>query len=246
MTKPGTWTEEYKIASYFVNLRGRAGLYSVLNLIQDVGWMHARVMQVKLEPHQGWVFTRQNLQMSRWPKWNETISIKTWLRPPTSGAFLYRDYEIYHNEEKIGECISTFSVIDMQTRKMVALDLTKFNVAYREDYNLQEQPQKIVWQQQAEELAQFQVRNSDLDMNNHVNNTKYAQWILDALPLDILKGSSHLEKYEINFLAETKSGDVVSVQMASVEGVAQFQGVRLADGKPVFAARMHTTDDVKS
>lgn len=243
MNKIDTWSEDYQIASYFVNLRGRVGLYAILNFIQDVGWMHARQMQIKLEPHQGWVFTRQSLSMQSWPRWNETITIKTWLRPPTSGVFFYRDYEIYHNNEKIGECTSTFSVIDMQTRKMVSLDLTKYSVVYREDYAHSTQPEKIMWQEQTQELAQFQVRNSDLDMNNHVNNTKYAQWVLDALPLDLLKGNTHLEKYEINFMAETKSGDVVSVQMSPVAGdsnTTQFQGVRLADNKPVFTARMQT------
>lgn len=243
MDMPSIWSEDYKIASYFVNLRGRAGLYTILNFIQDVGWMHARQMRIRLEPHQGWVFTRQSLSMSAWPQWNETITIKTWLRPPTTGAFFYRDYEIFHEDQKIGECTSSFSVIDMNTRKMTTLDLQKRAVAYREDYQREEHPQKIPWQTQIEELAQFQVRHSDLDMNNHVNNTKYAQWILDALPLDILKGSLHLEKYEINFLAEAKSGDVVSLHRATIPDlpdVTQFQGVRRADGKPIFAARMCT------
>lgn len=243
MNRSDIWSQDYKIASYFVNLRGRVGLYAMLNFIQDVGWLHARHMQVKLEDNQGWVFTRQSLTMHKWPKWNETITIKTWLRPPTSDIFLYRDYEVFHEDQKIGQCTSTFSVIDMQTRKLVNIDLAKYKVNYREDYQHQEFPQKIAWQSASEELAQFQVRNSDLDMNNHVNNTKYAQWLLDALPLDILKGDTHLEKYEINFLAETKSGDVVSVQMAPVadkENATQFQGVRAVDSKPVFTAVMHT------
>lgn len=242
--KPHTWSEDYKIASYFVNLRGRAGLYAVLNFIQDVGWMHARQMKVQLEPHQGWVFTRQSLTMNAWPKWNETISIKTWLRPPVSDVFFFRDYEISIGDRLIGECTSTFSVIDMNTRKMVAPDKEKLAAVYREDYARTETPEKIPWASEAQPIAQFQVRNSDLDMNNHVNNTKYAQWILDAIPLDILKGDVHLQKYEVNFLSETRSGDQVSLTMTKPAGddsITQFQGVRAADGKPVFTARLHTS-----
>ncbi|AZZ37469.1 acyl-[acyl-carrier-protein] thioesterase [Bdellovibrio sp. qaytius] len=241
--KPSTWTEDYKIASYFVNLRGRAGLYSLLNFIQDVGWMHARQMKVSLEPHQGWVFTRQSLTMNTWPKWNETITIKTWLRPPTSGVFIFRDYEIFSGENKIGECTSTFTVMDMNTRKMVVPDLKKLAAVFREDYNRSESPEKILWQTDVTEIAQFEVRNSDLDMNNHVNNTRYAQWILDAIPLEILKGDAQLTKYEINFLAETKSGDKVTLQKTNSadSAITQFQGVRAADGKPVFTARLHSS-----
>ncbi|MES2801716.1 MAG: acyl-ACP thioesterase domain-containing protein [Bdellovibrionota bacterium] len=241
--KPHTWSEEYKIASYFVNLRGRAGLYSLLNFIQDVGWMHARQMRVQLEPHQGWVFTRQSLTMNTWPKWNETITIKTWLRTPASDVFFFRDYEIFNGETKIGECTSTFSVIDMNTRKMVIPDLNKLAAVFREDGHHTESPEKILWQTEVTEIAQFEVRNSDLDMNNHVNNTKYAKWILDAIPLEILKSDVQLTKYEINFLAETKSGDKVTLQKTNApdSAVTQFQGVRAADGKPVFTARLHTS-----
>lgn len=244
--KPTTWNEDYKIASYFVNLRGRAGLYAILNFIQDVGWMHAQQMQTQLEPNQGWVFTRQSLKMDLWPKWNETVTIKTWLRQPKNDVFFYRDYEIYFANEKIGECTSTFGVMDMQTRKLIEPDASKLSVAYREDYQLSEITEKIPWQNETTELAQFQVRNSDIDMNNHVNNTKYAQWILDALPLEILKGHITLQKYEINFLAETKSGDIVKVQQTTAltdSNVTQFQGVRLSDTKPVFTARLTVNEN---
>lgn len=241
--KLSTWTEDYKIASYFVNLRGRAGLYSVLNFIQDVGWIHARQMKVSLEPHQGWVFTRQCLNMTAWPKWNETITIKTWLRKPTSEIFFFRDYEIFNGDLKIGECTSTFTVMDMNTRKLAQLDVKKLAAIFREDYNHDQSPEKIQWQTDVTELAQFEVRNSDLDMNNHVNNTRYAQWILDAIPLEILKGDTQLTKYEINFLAETKSGDKVTLLKTNAPdtSITQFQGVRTADGKPVFTARLYSS-----
>lgn len=253
-TEPGTWvtmkkivwSEDYKISSFLVNLRGRAGLYAVLNLIQDVGWLHAFHWQVKLGPHQGWVFTRQKLMMQEWPKWNETVTVKTWLRPPQD-LFLLRDYEIFVQDRKIGECTSTFTVMDMKTRKLSKVDWSGFQEVWRQDHQLTNTPEKIQVSMDAKELAQFEVRNSDIDMNQHVNNTKYAQWILDALPLEILKEGVELHDYEVNFLAETKSGDVVSVQKFPTElkkGETQFthfQGIRISDSKPVFTARFRST-----
>ena len=79
-------------------------------------------------------------------------------------------------------------------------------------------------------------------MNNHVNNTRYAQWVLDAIPF-----ASHakflLKQYEINFIAETKSGDVVHIQEApSSSGTVFFQGLRESDSKVAFTVRMHIED----
>jgi medium-chain acyl-[acyl-carrier-protein] hydrolase len=236
-------TEDYRITSYLVNLRQRAGLYAMLNLIQDAGWQQAVELGFDLAG-QGllWVFTRQKLVMRRLPAWNETVSIRTWLRPVEKSPFVFRDYEIFVGEEKIGECTSSFTVIDEKTRKLGQPDWSSFEKVWRRDGHLSLDPQKIVLEKGLEDLAAFEVRNSDLDLNNHVNNTKYAQWILDAVPLRALK-TADLHGYEINFLAETKMGDVITVQtVLPHSSPIQFRGLRKADGKVVFAARLTATD----
>lgn len=242
--KQKVWTEDYKITSYLVNLRGKAGLYAILNLIQDVGWAHAVHLRVKLNEGSAWVFTRQQLIMREWPSWNETVSIRTWLRPPGDEAFILRDYEIFLGDRKIGECTSTFTVMDTKTRKIAPVDWSFFEGLWQTENLLSHRPEKIAPAIETEDLAQFEVRNSDIDLNRHVNNTRYAQWILDAIPIDILRGDVHLEEYLVNFLAETKIGDLVSVQKSKQdvdEGdfqQVQFQGIRVADGTAAFTARM--------
>lgn len=231
------FSEEYRITSYLVNLRQRAGLYGILNLVQDVGWQHAVDIGFKFsEEGFAWVFTRQKLRMSRWPNWNETVRLDTWLRPVAKSPFVFRDYELFVGQEKIGECTSSFTVIDTQTRKLASPDWSRFENVWHREESLSLNPEKIPPDPAAQDLAAFEVRNSDLDLNDHVNNTKYAQWILDSLSVETLK-SVDLYGYEINFLAETKKGDVITVQRSPGEGV-QFQGLRKADGKVVFTARM--------
>ncbi len=226
-----------------VNLRGQAGLYSMLNFVQDVGWMHAKSINFKLPQNHGWVFTRQKLLMEKWPTWNQILIIKTWLREP-AGSFIYRDYEFFVENEKIGECTSTFAVFDTQSRRLVEQDWSPFKDFCRTECLLRHHPEKILWISDVDEIAQFQVRNSDIDLNQHVNNTKYAQWILDSLPIETLKAGVHLKGYEVNFLAESKIGDMISLQQSKTNTqfgdteFVQFQGVILGTQKPVFTARM--------
>lgn len=243
------WTERYKIASYLVNLRGKAGLYGILNLIQDVGWNHAFHLQIRLSEDQGWVFTRQHIVMHEWPSWNETVTIRTWLRPPID-PFGFRDYELFIGDRKIGEGTSTFSIMDMRTRKIVRGAWDQFTDVWCTEPRVNLNPGKIplLEEKNLKTLARFEVRNSDIDMNQHVNNTKYAKWILDAVSLEVLRGGITLHEYEVNFLAEAKSGDVVSIQEAVHEplvgsAVIQYQGVRVSDSKPVFSARLHVSCD---
>lgn len=234
-----------------VNLRGRAGLYAILSYIQDVGWLHAMHLQIETPKDHGWVFTRQKLLMDRWPAWNETISIRTWIRPPGAEPFYYRDYEIFHREQKIGEATSTFAVMSMETRKITPQDFSRHDAFWRREGLLPHLPEKIALEGPLEDLAQFQVRNSDIDLNNHVNNTKYAQWVLDALPISDLREGFHLDEYLVNFLAETKTGDLVTIQQTPEqlrspdEGLIQFQGLRAKDGRPAFLAQMRVSRDQK-
>ncbi|MGE3261969.1 MAG: acyl-[acyl-carrier-protein] thioesterase [Bacteriovoracia bacterium] len=238
------FSEDYRITSYLVNLRQRAGLYAILNLVQDVGWQQAVHLGFDLAG-QGlsWVFTRQKLVMSAWPNWNDTVTLRTWLRPATKSPFVFRDYELLVKGKKIGECTSSFTLIDSTTRKLAIPDWSSFETVWRRDGSLTHQPEKILLPREVKDLAAFEVRNSDLDLNNHVNNTKYAQWVLDAVPLQTLK-TADLHEYEINFLAETKKGDVITLQQpesAPVDGNELFQGLRKADGKIVFTSRLKVT-----
>lgn len=219
----------------------------MLNLIQDVGWMHAFHLNLKLDPNQGWVFTRQKLLLSEWPVWNETVTIRTWLRPPAR-AFTFRDYEISIGDRMIGEATASFLVIDLKTRKPVQVKWSQTEDFWRKEGVLSLEPEKILVEGEGAETARFAVRNSDLDMNDHVNNTKYAQWVLDSLPVDTLRKGINLHGYEVNFLTEAKLGDEIIIRRFGPHSSKNsldttfFQGVRESDGKTVFTSRLLSSE----
>lgn len=241
------YEKEYHISSFLTNTRGKLGLYALLNLLQDIAHFHANLLGLGYEEMVAkktfWVLTRQKLVMTKWPNWEDCIHIKTWVRISAS-AFTNRDFAIYLNGEKIGEATTSWMTLDADTRRPKSVD-------YKELFSNLNHPEKIVLEDEKiiaekteqETLAEFKVRNSDIDQNNHVNNTKYAQWVLDAIPFK----NHHeydLTSYSINFVAETKLNDIVKIQNGprineyenSFE--TQFQGLRAADGKIVFLAKL--------
>ena len=52
----------------------------------------------------------------------------------------------------------------------------------------------------------FQVSYSNLDLNDHVNNVTYIEWLLDSIPLDFQR-SYQLKELEILYLAEALYDD---------------------------------------
>ena len=56
----------------------------------------------------------------------------------------------------------------------------------------------------------IQIRYTDLDVNEHVNNVKYLDCILAGFTFDFLKAHT-LREVEINYLSEAKYDDSIAV-----------------------------------
>lgn len=237
--KQHTWTQPYTVSTFLVNPQKQLGLYGLLNLIQDTAWIHATHLghgyEKMLKEKTAWVLTRQKLSMKSWPHWGDQIELVPWIRP-VQGLLAIRDFEIRTNGEKIGDCTTQWLILNLETRKPAEKSLMLDDNEFRSDPPATIDASKIILEKNLTPFAEFHVRNSDLDLNGHVNNTRYAQWILDSVSL-----KKHLEyqiaDYEVNFLAETKSGDVITIMGGELkEGEIQFQGVRKTDQKVMFAA----------
>lgn len=242
------WKEKFKITSLLVNPMGKLGLYGTLNLLQETAWMHADSLGFGMKDMEDkgifWVLTRQILQMKSWPRFGESVTVETWLRPP-EGAFVTREFNLKNrNGEIIGACSTSWLALDRDTKKIQPAESLRpwKDLALEQTTGLV--PEKIPVKGEYLELAKFRVRNSDLDVNQHVNNTKYSQWILDAIPYDLHRNLT-LNSYAVNFLAETHLGDKVRIEKsvessdaAADKGVSIYRGVRANDEKILFTARL--------
>ena len=62
--------------------------------------------------------------MTRWPEWNEQITVHTWSLP-IQGVYAFREFELYCKGEKIGESASTWITMDIQSRRPIELTDSK-------------------------------------------------------------------------------------------------------------------------
>jgi acyl-ACP thioesterase len=63
---------------------------------------------------------------------------------------------------------------------------------------------------------------SDIDFNRHMNTLRYIDLIFDTLPLEQFEKGDAM-RLDINFLAEARYGEVVSVGYLDAEGTRQFE-----------------------
>jgi acyl-ACP thioesterase len=240
------WQREAKVNTLVVNPQKRLGLVGLLSLLQDAAWEHADAMgfgyQALLRRDSLWALTKQRLRMERWPEWGGQVEIRTWSRP-LQGFIARRDFEILEAGSQIGTCSTEWIILSARTRRPQRLGLEDFAPRCRPDHPLDHDPAKLDPKADWKDLAEFTVRHSDLDMQGHVNNTRYAQWVLDAIPSQ-WHSAVTLREFEANFLAETHLGEAIQVQAAPPDqagpGLARrrFQGLRQADAKSVFLCQL--------
>jgi acyl-ACP thioesterase len=242
--KQDVWSQSYAVNTIVVDAQKRLGLVGLLGILQDVAWAHADHLghgyEATMDRGAIWVLSRQKLVMADWPIWRDELLVRTWVRP-VRGPLIHRDYEMLVGDRKLGECTAAWLTLDAKTRRPVRPGVAAARLACRQDGALALTPEKIALRQGLAELASFRVRNSDLDLNGHVNNTRYAQWILDSAPPEAHR-TRRVDRYEVNFLAEIQVGDAVAIEGAPLEASSNpeiclhFQGRRLSDGAPAFAA----------
>ena len=243
------WTQTYDVNTIVLDDQTRLGLSGLLNLLQDIAWLHAKHLgwgyEALVEHGTAWVLVRQKLVMADWPVWGDVVEVRTWPRG-VNGALAVREFEIVAGDRKFGECSTSWLIIDAQTRRPTRIDREAFRKNARTEGCLAIEAGKITPQTGLKPAATFQVRNSDLDVNGHVNNTRYAQWIVDSLTPEE-HAAYRLDEYEVNFLAETHVGDTVVIERGEIEPSPasparwQFQGRRVPEDKVVFVARLSAT-----
>ncbi|WP_081581694.1 acyl-[acyl-carrier-protein] thioesterase [Pararhodospirillum photometricum] len=238
------WTASYEVNTLVLTPQKRLGLVGLLQILQDMAWRHAQHLghgyDDMIAAGTLWVLTRFTLRLTGpWPAWGESVTVNTWARPPAAAVVL-RDYEVLVGGEKIAEATASWLTLDAQTRRPLKTSLNDEALqAGRREGALSLEPAKLRWQNGLSEVGAAVVRNSDLDLNGHVNNTHYAQWILDTLPPSAFE-CFRLSSYEVNFLAESLLGDTVILETSPLadDTALVIQGRRASDDKPVFVARL--------
>jgi acyl-ACP thioesterase len=118
-------------------------------------------------------------KIAAYPEWNDQIRISTW----PSGArqfFVLRDFELTDTDNRpFAKALSAWLVIDLQRRRPIRIEpflarLKPIEGRHTIDGGLAKLP-PIKYHTHE---TRFGVRFSDLDINQHVNNVKFVEWVM--------------------------------------------------------------------
>ena len=160
--------------------------------------------------HQAWVLSRIRLEINSLPKWMDKVTVKTWIES-LDGNKSIRNIEMYLNDTKIASATTYWAVFNTQLRKSEPLALPHDHFEkFPERKATSKSFSRIHIHNQIHKINEKKVVLSDLDIVNHVNNTKYLEWCLDNLSLQSVL-SQQIKALEMNFLRELNWGDIIEI-----------------------------------
>ncbi len=182
-----------------------------------------------------WMLARIWYRLSRPLHWDERVRLCTWHRGG-KGAAMYRDFDLFVGSEPVGEAVSTWVLADLDTRRLLRLsqveEFAGTDGGTRKKELLLHRPTPPDQLELAEERL---LHYSDCDINGHVNNTRYADFLCDALHLEKLGAGKFVSSLQLGYLRECRAGERLSIRTGDgperffvrgdgPEGTARFDG----------------------
>ncbi|MGD8779752.1 MAG: thioesterase [Ignavibacteria bacterium] len=233
--------KEFSITSYNADFEGKATLPSFMQFLQEIAWEHAEHLDLGFshltEQNVLWVLARLKIKVNEFPNWQNVVKVKTWAAGKDN-LFWYRDFKIFDsNGNVLAKATTSWIIINIETRRPQRAD-KMFRVAIDVDERVfDEKLGKLPPLNCTDIKYQKVVGYSDLDLNDHVNNVKYIEWILDSYPLNFFK-ENKIDTVEVNYLAEAMYGDKILVNSAC-EGLTHLHSVkRETDKKELLKAKI--------
>ena len=236
--------EQFKIASYQMDVKGKASLTSLASLFQEIAGNHAHAngfgFKQMIKENQMWVLTRLKVEIHKFPVWDDIINISTWI-VNREKFFSRRDFEIHsNNDELLVSASSGWMLLDVKSKRPKLVDSIKMDIPMlAEKLALSDELSKIEKLTIAESTANYTVQYSDLDVNNHVNNVKYIRILLDSYSYN-WRSSKTILSFEINYLAEAAYNDELEILKSEIneEGFVIQEIERKSDNKVICRAKL--------
>ncbi len=158
----------------------------------------------------GWVVTSYSIKIKRLPKVDSKVEIFT-KGTSFNKYFAFRQFWI--KDLKGNVLVSADSIwvlMDEKTRRIAEIPQAVISpYGSQEVKRIPKLPRPLKIKGDAKIISkQYQVRYNDIDLNGHVNNTRYFDWMTDVLGMQFLN-THQPTQIDIRFEDEVRYGDIV-------------------------------------
>ncbi|MGY6521973.1 MAG: acyl-[acyl-carrier-protein] thioesterase [Mongoliitalea sp.] len=233
MNQSFQFEKDFEVLSFQIDPQGKLRWACLADMMQEVAWRHADSRdfgQNLFDLGYMWVMSRFEIKVDSLPSWGEKITVKTAGRG-IDKLFALREFQVVNAAGNVlATAMSAWLLLDIQSKRPQRPDrvLPSELFAMVNDSSLT--PAKVVTLPNMMDAGVIQVRYSDLDMNNHVNNVSYIRWVEDFMR----ERNWTIQAVLVNYQAEISAGQLIHLTHHSQEKQIIIEG--RVEEKVVFSA----------
>lgn len=171
-----------------------------------------------------WVFFDYEIIVNRYPRYREKVKVKTYVESIRK-FYSNRVFEAYDMDGALVARADVLAfLINKKTRRPARISDEEYEKFDKEDLEMK-----------------FHIRYLDIDLNMHVSNIKYVEWILETVPVDIVLNYK-MKKIKIKFEKEITYGHNVIIKskiIKSEDEVKVLHKVENEEGESITLAETY-------
>ncbi|MBD5585241.1 MAG: hypothetical protein HDQ88_09165 [Clostridia bacterium] len=173
----------------------------------------------------GFIVVNWYIELNRPIKIGDKLEIHTWPLKPKYLIF-FRDFELFVNGEKVGVGTARWCMIDTVNYTMLPVS-AYFREGDFDNYNTERSIDFKAWKIPAIEGGKSTYKKlitySDYDHYFHVNNTKYADYLMDVFSVEEMK-SKRIKSLQVTYVKQCKIGEVIEMVRFNAENYCLAEG----------------------
>ncbi len=219
--------QEYALRESDFDCNGRIRISAILELFQDIAGHHATLLSCSgddmLKKGLLWVLVSIRLKILKQPSKHTAVKLVTWPLEQ-KGIRFGREYKVFNEDDELiilGS--SKWAFIDLHTRKLArASDVypTEFKYCTEKTF---ESDERIPNFDEPYGTHSVVPQFTHLDSNGHVNNTKYADFIMDALFAD--DRAPIVTEFQIDYKSEVLYNEQLNISYKHDSHALLFKGI---------------------
>ena len=204
------FSKTYIIDTALIDKNKRLRLSNLFVIFQEMAEAHGETIgtgkAATTDVGLKWIITRHSAKIERLPTYGEKVEVYTY--PGKNNPYFFYRYFFIKDEKGniIIRATSIWAIVDAKTNKLVYDPFKRKLPEESFDFELPI-PAKIN-EDINDKVDEYHVRYSDIDLNGHVNNSRYLEMIQNLHDSAFYK-EHEIDSILINYFAELKENDDV-------------------------------------
>ena len=188
-----------------------------------------------------WAISRTNVQIRRLPRKGETITVETWPMANTRVAYPRATTMYDEAGNVLLQCVSLWVLMDLEKRTMVLPGRSGLDFVGQDRGGELPLPGGLV-PFEADSAQWRTVSYTDLDVNGHLNNARYMDWVNDLMDSEFHR-THEPKEFTVCYLSEAREGQQIQQETVYHAESNTFQAEFRREKEPgkferVFAAKV--------